>query len=117
MIITKKKTIKEFKNDFNRTFPGLKIEFYKKHHDAFQGSMAYGQYEEDLTFEEINPSIWCCEIDLGVNQTTKEVEEFFENRCGLHVQIFRKSKNLWLQTSKTDDWTLEIQNSKGLQTN
>ena len=115
MIITKDKTIKEIKEVFNNSFPGLKIEFYKKHHGAYEGSMKDAQYDEHLTFEKISSSISSCEIDLSKTQSTKEVEDAFEERCALHVQIFRMSKDLWLQTSTTDDWTLEHQNEKGLQ--
>jgi len=39
-----------------------------------------------------------------------------EDQFGLHVQIFRKSGDLWLQTSKTDEWTIEHQNARGLET-
>ena len=31
----------------------------------------------------------------------------------LNLQVFRKSSDIWLQTSATDHWTLEKQNGKG----
>ncbi|MBK8556702.1 MAG: hypothetical protein IPL65_13445 [Lewinellaceae bacterium] len=36
-----------------------------------------------------------------------------EEQCGLHVQLFRKSGSLWLETSRTDQLTLAQQNAKG----
>jgi hypothetical protein len=32
---------------------------------------------------------------------------------GLSVQVFRKSGNVWLETSATDNWTLRQQNNEG----
>ena len=42
-----------------------------------------------------------------------ELEEIFETNFGLHVQIFRKSGKIWLETSTTDGWTLNQQNEEG----
>ena len=44
---------------------------------------------------------------------TWELEERFEKDFGLHVQVFRKSGNIWLETSVSDDLTLAQQNEKG----
>ena len=32
---------------------------------------------------------------------------------GLGVQVFRKSGNVWLETTVTDSWTLKEQNDQG----
>jgi len=114
MIITKDKTIKEVKDSFSSKFPGLKIEFYKNKHKAYKGSESTKQYEDGLTIVEINPDISSGVIDFKSERTTKSIEQSFEDLFGLHVQIFRRSNDLWLQTSTTDDWTLEVQNRKGL---
>lgn len=114
MKINKDNTIKEIKEIFNESYSGLKIEFYKKQHAKYEGSNESDQYDENLTLSEISPKIQSGEIELTSSQTTKEVELAFENLYGLHVQIFRRSNEIWLQTSTTDDWTLEVQNRKGL---
>ena len=41
-----------------------------------------------------------------------ELENAFAKSFGFAVQVFRKSGNVWLQTTATDDWTLEEQNLK-----
>ncbi|MNF16790.1 hypothetical protein D3C80_2199700 [compost metagenome] len=43
------------------------------------------------------------------------VEKDFWEKLGLSAQIFRKSGNLWIETSLTDDWTLARQNDEGFQ--
>lgn len=44
---------------------------------------------------------------------TWQLERLFETDYGLHVQLFRQSGNLWLETSRTDDLSIEQQNAKG----
>ena len=41
-----------------------------------------------------------------------QLERLFEEDCGLHVQVFRRSGKIWLETSRTDDLTLEQQEAK-----
>ena len=52
-------------------------------------------------------------IFIEENMPTWQVERLFESELGLHVQIFRKSGSIWLETSVTDDLTLDQQNAKG----
>ena len=42
-----------------------------------------------------------------------ELEKIFKDQFGLAVQVFRKSGNLWLETTMTDNWTLQQQNNHG----
>jgi hypothetical protein len=42
-----------------------------------------------------------------------ELEAMFTNYYALKTQVFRKSGKIWLETTVTDAWTLEEQNSQG----
>jgi len=42
-----------------------------------------------------------------------DLEKMFKNRFNLSAQVFRKSGNLWLETTMTDNWTLLQQNNHG----
>lgn len=114
MKITKDKTIREVKDLFSFKFPGLKMEFYEKKNEAYKGSEVANQFDENLKIAEINPNITSGEIVFRNENTTRDIEQSFEDLFGLHVQVFRRSNELWLQTSATDDWTLEVQNRKGI---
>ena len=46
-----------------------------------------------------------------------ELEKAFSDIFGLNVQVFRKSNNMWLQTTITDKWSLEKQNQNGKEMN
>jgi hypothetical protein len=45
--------------------------------------------------------------------TVEELEKSFLVKFGLNVQVFRKSGKSWLETTITDKWTLEKQNTQG----
>ncbi len=66
------------------------------------------------TINSINSELEVCELDLNRLKPVSEIEEEFESVVGIPVQIFRKSKDLWLQTIPTDHWTLAVQNRKGI---
>jgi hypothetical protein len=43
----------------------------------------------------------------------QDVEQLLWDAFGLSVQVFRKSGNLWLETTVTDQWSLAYQNEQG----
>ena len=63
-----------------------------------------------------NPDVPSGEVLLTGDRTVTSFEGELEERFGLHAQVFRRSKNLWLQTTSTDYWSLATQNQKGLHT-
>jgi hypothetical protein len=114
MIIQDSKTIQEIQLEFHTLYPGLKIEFYRIPHDQFRGSYKDNQYTSDLHLFEIREHHNEGELTILPEMTVKTLEGLFEELYGLHVQIFRKSNRIWLQTSTTDNWTIAEQNRKGL---
>ena len=114
MKIEKNYTLRQIKELFHHHFPGLKIEFYKNSHGDHQGSPKQAQYSDDLLLSDILPDFEKAEIFMDNQLTVFEFEKQIEDQLGIPVQVFRKSRELWLQTISTDDWTLETQNRKGM---
>ena len=48
-------------------------------------------------------------ISIHGNLKTSTLEKLFEEELGLHIQVYKKSNNTWIQTTATDDWTLSQQ--------
>lgn len=46
--------------------------------------------------------------------TVSELEQHFADVYGLSVQVFRKSGEVWLETTTTDNWSLEKQNQEAI---
>jgi len=114
MHINKEKTIGELKNEFHDKFQGLKLEFYKRDHNEYEPSSPDDMLDESSSLSSLIDFSEDREYIIKADISVKQLENDFKNIFGLNVQVFRKSKDIWLQTSATDDWTLEKQNSKGL---
>lgn len=114
MKITGNRTIKSLKAEFHKLYPGLKIEFFKTPHSNHEGSDKESAYDEELLISDITHNLSKGNFSLDSNMRVAEVEAKIKQAYGLHVQIYRRSNDLWLQTISTDDWTLEAQNRKGL---
>ncbi|MEI8136499.1 MAG: hypothetical protein WCH21_04145 [Bacteroidota bacterium] len=52
-------------------------------------------------------------ITITPQMTVADLEQNFRDIYGLSAQVFRKSGKVWLETTVTDVWTLEEQNSQG----
>ncbi len=114
MKIKKNKTIKAFKEEFHKIFPGLKIEFFSTAHGHHEGSNKRTIYDEDTLFGDIIQQGKEGELIMDANMRVSEMEAKMKQLFDLNVQVYRRSNDLWLQTISTDDLTLETQNRKGL---
>ena len=107
-------SIKDLQAAFSKQFPGLKIELYTEQHGAFQSSAPEFQYRSDTSLSDVNAELTEGEFAIDPTWTVEQFEEVFAKKYLINVQVFRKSNNVWLQTTNTDAWTLEVQNRKGL---
>ena len=115
MEITDDKKIIEVQQEFHEKFPFLKIEFYKQAHKSGEGSRGEIQLDPYMTIQDARTDHSEGDLSIHANLKVETLEERFEEDYGLHVQVFRKSKQIWLQTTATDSWTLAEQNERGEQ--
>jgi hypothetical protein len=112
--LSKGNTIRQIQEVFSQKFPYLKLVFFTKPHKAYKGSPAkFLISDSDVTLESLEKKPHSGDLYIEPEMPTWQVERLFEEEFGLHVQVFRKSGNTWLETSVTDDLTLEEQNVKG----
>ncbi|HWI92355.1 MAG TPA: hypothetical protein VNT20_13835 [Flavisolibacter sp.] len=111
ILLQSNRTVEQMKEDFSNAFPYLKISFFTKKQES-----------EGALTEEVDPSAQLIEVssvlkdgDTVVNSTDtiKEAEQKFEKQYGLPVHIFRKQNGVWMDTTITDDLTLQEQNTWG----
>jgi hypothetical protein len=67
----------------------------------------------DMKLKDIQINQRVGEIIISKQTLVSDLEHQFENDFGLYVQVFRKSGRIWLETTATDNWTLEQQNEEG----
>ena len=52
-------------------------------------------------------------IDISPSMTVRELENECEKLFGICLQVYRRSGNLWLETTMTENWTISHQNKSG----
>ncbi len=104
--ISSKFPISDVQKAFSNTFPYLKIEFFKNQgiHHLLPG---------DRSMVEAQQKIREGSIEITGDMKVRELEQALDTLFPLHAQVFRRSGNIWLETTMTDDWTLAHQNEHG----
>lgn len=103
--ITKETSVSDVQEKFSEHYPALRLEFYKK-------KSADGINKEDA-LDETSHFKKEAKISIDKERSVADFEKEFWDTTGVAAQVFRQSGNIWLQTTRTDDWTLERQNSQG----
>jgi hypothetical protein len=105
--INKWTTLGSIQRAFSTFFPAFKLEFYK------------GKYNQDSLFsdnEKLKPEyIITCDnqnnlspdIEIDSANKVRDIEKMFYEKYGLCAQIFFKCKNKWIQTVKSDHYSLK----------
>lgn len=102
-------------SDFNNEFPYLKLEFFKHRHDIHGANSRRDLLKPDGVLRSKSREAAQDMLVISGSMTVADFEQLFQDNFGLSVQVFRKSGRAWLETTFTDDWTLEKQNREGLE--
>ncbi|MBK7233326.1 MAG: hypothetical protein IPH93_13950 [Saprospiraceae bacterium] len=105
-------TIEEIKDQFSKKFPYLKIEFFTKPHKKFTGSKKENMIPTDVTIGESRSVHSIGELIIDEHTKVAHLEKEMLEKFGLFAQVFRRSGKVWIETTVTDDWTLEKQNTE-----
>jgi hypothetical protein len=114
IFINSKSQVSDIQRDFNGLFPYLKIELFKHKHGYLEASPRQAKLPHYLYLSDLATQL-PTQISVPESMTVQELEKMFEEQLGLHLQVFRKSGNLWLETTMTDGWTLKQQNDHGME--
>ena len=101
--------INDVKSKFSNSFKGLKIEFFSKAHNSLEGSPKNDMVTENLHLSELNPNLKDKELNVTAAMKVSELEAAFEKDFGLHVQVFRKMGKSWIETTRTDNYSIAEQ--------
>jgi len=113
ILINDRRKIHAIQEDFNKQFPYLKLEFFSKPHSIGGGSAKKLIKVPSKTLGECRTIHDSGTITITPQMTVADLEQNFRDIYGLSAQVFRKSGKVWLETTVTDVWTLEEQNSQG----
>lgn len=107
--ITSDKAIQDIQQEFSQEFPFLKIEFFRK-------GVKRKQYIPKESYLQVKPlpgkidGLYNRSISLAPGIRVKELQERCDEVFGVYIGVYRKFRNLWLETTITVNFTLQQQN-------
>jgi hypothetical protein len=113
IIIEKGSKVKCVQVQFNGHYPFLKLMFFKDRSTGRALLISACGSEESL--EKLPGFIGPATISIDGQRTVAQLEKDFKEQVGLFAQVFRRTGNLWIETTLTNTWTLERQNKEGEQ--
>lgn len=104
-------TVEEVQDRFSDCFPMLKIAFYFQTHKRFDASDNRYLINEKMRIGNIRHEHYNGVIEIKSWHTAAKVEKKLKEIFGLNGQVFRWDPycNSWVQTSCSDDLTLQQQ--------
>src|SRR4029077_7376921 len=111
--INDERKIFAIQEEFNKEFPFLKLEFFRKPSGPKAVPSKKVMVHHSKLLGECRAIHPFGELTVTPHMTVAELEQSLRDVFGLSTQIFRKSGNTWLETSSTDKWTLEKENETG----
>ena len=105
-------TIGELKKLFNNRYPFLRLEFFR----GAAGSLPSADQrvnDDSITLGSIRKNHTEGGFEISASDTAARLEQIFHDRFGLNVQVFRRSGDSWMITTKTDSFSLERINAIG----
>jgi hypothetical protein len=111
--IAPNRLISDIQKEFNNAFPFLKLEFFNNKSFSRSDFSAKQLIPATRKVGDSHTAITDGDIEIKEEMKVIELEKFFKDKFGLAVQVFRKSGAVWLETTMTDNWTLQQQNTHG----
>ncbi|HEX6334093.1 MAG TPA: hypothetical protein VFZ78_07690 [Flavisolibacter sp.] len=110
--ITHDTRICDIQDAFRLDYPFLKLEFFPERHKW--GEHTQGKYlDHSLYVYQVTGSIKDVTITLLPWLRTGVVEQMFQDKLGMPVQVFRRQGERWIETAGTDELSLFEQNETG----
>jgi len=104
--------IRYLQHTFNAEYPFLKIDFLKDG-SAIKFSQKAEKVLPDEQVKRVGKLNGADHLSVNKQKTVAQLKKDLKEFFGLTAEVFRKSGNVWIETSLTDNWTLEQQNNEG----
>ena len=112
LYIEKESLVDDIKRVFTACYPFLKLEFYKKQNSSNNYPLKKEMISSRAPLISLDKLPAKKMIDIDNDRTVADLESEFAS-LGLIAEVYRKSGNVWVETSLTNDWTLAQQNFEG----
>ena len=113
IFLSSESTIRQINKEFHKSFPLLRLEFYKRKHGFGETSIYEQKFHERTSLREINKDFRPGIITINPSDTAADLEQKFQRKFNLSIQVYRRMGDIYLETAETDGLSLERQNSLG----
>lgn len=114
LLIHGDRLISEVQEDFSSAYPFLRLEFFRNgQHKEVRYAASQKINQNRKLRDSWIPKKANGTLEVNDSMTVLELENALMDEFGLSVQVFRKSGNVWLETTMTDHWTLKRQSDHG----
>jgi hypothetical protein len=93
----------ELNNQFVQMYPFLKLRFFQK----LKNKLEEIPNDTPIKTKEV------IQVDCSSNKSIEQLIAELQYYLNIQVQIFRRSGNVYIETSRTSRWTLKRQNDEG----
>jgi hypothetical protein len=107
IIINKWTTVGSIQRAFSTFFPAFKLEFFLCKRNQESLFPENQKLKPDYLITSDSQSILNCNIEIDSADKVRDIEKMFYDKYGLCAQIFFKCKNKWIQTVKSDHYSLK----------
>lgn len=104
--ISNQTTVEGIQREFRSLFPGLKLEFYSGKPGVRPGYPDTKKLHPQYLIASKNPYILNSDIEINSSDKVSEIEKMLFEKFGFYAQIFFKSNSRWIQTVKSDHYSL-----------
>ncbi len=111
--ITPASRLVDIQKEFNEMFPYLKLEFFSTVRVGLAHKLSRKPLDPGMTVAHAQSKPAGATIEIHPALKVRELERILNDKLFLSAEVFRCSGKMWLQTTHTDEWTLEHQNNHG----
>jgi hypothetical protein len=112
----KTETCTSLNSQLQRSFPFLKLVFYRHPHAPGTIRPAVDKLPDTMPLSEMHDFTGEAKVQLNGEDLVMDLEQAINAATGLHVQVFRNQFDRWVATTGTDFETIDQLNSIGLET-
>ena len=109
IVVDKNRQVADLLYQFSEVYPYLKLVIFWKGEELRETymNMPLDRFATIKNHEAFN---------ISPIYKVSELEEAFKEYLGIKIKVYRKlGENTWLETSFTSNWSLEWQNTKGVE--
>lgn len=105
--INKWTTVGSIQREFSSFFTAFKLEFFLCKHNLESLYPDNEKLKPEYIIASNNQYILNCNIEINSADKVRDIEKMFYEKYGLCAQIFFKCNNRWIQTVKSDHYSLQ----------